>query len=169
MDIIRVVPGDAGHADADADCGVNPPPSTISCTVACQIRGFHGEISIIADGPSIIRCSVALKGATIDVECPSAVEDGPSKITRCSVALKGATIDVKCPRIPDGPSIDLQTSLQCQAIECELCTTSHIEEPPPLLGIANGTIGMDHHILTPQNLNLTVVVAVEVCSQCERA
>ena len=97
---------------------------------------------------------------------------------------KWPTTKVKCKHT----YIDCATILQCHAIECECCTTIHIEEPDssigidehmlntPALSIADSSVGMDSHILTyswrtTTNLNLTTVVtAVEVGAehQCDR-
>ena len=46
-DIIRAVPGDAGHGDADADFGVNPPPNLqkhakVQCVSSNPCTPQHG-------------------------------------------------------------------------------------------------------------------------------
>ena len=64
-----------------------------------------------------IGCSVALKGAAIDVECFSIVVDGPCH--SCSVALKSAAIDVECPIVVDGPSlVSVEFSTWCCRSVC---------------------------------------------------
>ena len=154
INITWAVPGDAGHGDAEGPTNVLDSTTHGTCSVVCHSRA-------------------------IDVECPFMVVDGPS-ISCCSVALKGAAIDVECPRVLDGPSLLRPTILQSHAVECECCIKKHTEESPLLLSIANGSVGMDSHILTSINVNscwmhssLTIlihaVVAVEVRCQCDRA
>ena len=108
--IIRAVPGDAGHADAAAGgaATINPPPSLRK----------HAKVQCVSSNPCTPQHGIMEHSDIHLVHCGGYHRSSFTHIV-CSVALEGAAIDVECPFVVDGPSlVAVEFSTRCCRSVC---------------------------------------------------